>query len=77
MAFLIEKDPHQLCFAFSFDLMKKFELCFSFPDDEHHYLIPELLNIQEPTQAAGIDPDKSLNFVYKYDVLPEGLLPDS
>jgi len=28
---------------FLFDLMKKFELCFTFPDDDTHYLIPELL----------------------------------
>ena len=33
---------------FLLDLMKKFDLCLSFPDDDTHYLIPELLDKQEP-----------------------------
>jgi internalin A len=35
-----------------FDLMKKFELCFTFPDDDTPYLIPELLDKQEPQETA-------------------------
>jgi internalin A len=38
--------------TFVLDLMKKFELCFTFPDEDTHYLIPELLDIQEPEAAA-------------------------
>ncbi len=60
--------------CFLFDLMKKFELCFTFPDDESHYLVPELLDIQEPEDAANFNSDECLNFLYQYDVLPEGLL---
>lgn len=60
---------------FLFDLMKKFELCFSFPDDDVHYLIPELLDKQEPPEAAEFKPEECLNFQYHYPVLPEGLLP--
>ncbi len=60
---------------FIFDLMKKFELCFSFPDDDAHYLIPELLDKQEPVETARFNPEASLNFQYHYPVLPEGLLP--
>jgi internalin A len=60
---------------FIFDLMKKFELCFSFPDDECHYLIPELLDKQEPEAAAAFKPEECLNFQYHYPILPEGLLP--
>ena len=60
---------------FIFDLMKKFDLCFSFPDDDCHYLIPELLHKQEPESAADFKPEKCLNFQYHYTVLPEGLLP--
>lgn len=60
---------------FLFDLMKKFDLCFSFPEDDTHYLIPELLDKQEPNQAASFRPEECLNFQYKYPVLPEGLLP--
>ncbi len=60
---------------FIFDLMKKFELCFSFPDDDSHYLIPELLDKQEPAEAAEFRPEECLNFQYHYPVLTEGLLP--
>jgi internalin A len=60
---------------FLFDLMKKFELCFSFPDEETHYLIPELLDKQESIEAAKFKPEECLNFQYHYPVLPEGLLP--
>jgi internalin A len=60
---------------FILNLMKKFELCFSFPDDETHYLIPELLDKQEPLEAAAFTPEICLYFQYHYPVLPEGLLP--
>ena len=60
---------------FLFDLMKKFQLCFTFPDDDSHYLIPELLDKQEPVEAAAFRPAECLNFEYRYPVLPEGLLP--
>ena len=61
--------------AFLLDLMKKFELCFSFPDKNDWYLIPELLPKQEPNEARAFDPKLCLNFQYHYPVLPEGLLP--
>jgi internalin A len=60
---------------FLFDLMKKFELCFSFPEDDTHYLLPDLLDKEEPTQTEAFDPAVCLNFQYHYQVLPEGLLP--
>jgi internalin A len=60
---------------FILDLMKQFELCFSFPDDETHYLVPELLDKQEPLEAAVFTPETCLHFQYHYPVLPEGLLP--
>jgi internalin A len=60
---------------FLLDLMKKFELCFTFPDDDAHYLIPELLDKQEAVEAAQFKPGECLNFEYRYPVLPEGLLP--
>jgi internalin A len=60
---------------FLFDLMKKFELCFSFPEDDCHYLIPELLDKQEPAAASAFRPRDCLNFEYHYPILPEGLLP--
>lgn len=60
---------------FILDLMKRFDLCFSFPDDDTHYLVPELLDKQEPPDTAGFEPAECLNFQYYYPVLPEGLLP--
>jgi len=60
---------------FLMDLMKKFELCFSFPDDDCHFLIPELLDKEEPGEVSSFRPNECLNFQYHYPVLPEGLLP--
>lgn len=61
--------------GFLLDLMKKFELCFDLEGSEGVYLIPELLDKQEPEEVRGFDPVKCLNFQYHYPVLPEGLLP--
>jgi internalin A len=55
--------PARMC-PFLFDLMKKFELCFTFPDDDTHYLIPELLDKQEPPETAQFTPEDCLNFQY-------------
>ncbi|MFL6254401.1 MAG: COR domain-containing protein [Pyrinomonadaceae bacterium] len=60
---------------FVLDLMKRFELCFSFPGDDTHHLVPELLDKQEPPDTAQFDPAECLNFQYHYPILPEGLLP--
>ena len=60
---------------FLLELMRKFELCIRFPEDDDRYLIPELLDKQEP---ANLDPASSegLSFEYHYStLLPEGLLP--
>jgi len=72
---LDEKNYPATMRRFIFDLMKKFDLCFSFPDDDTHYLIAELLDKQEPAEAAEFQPEACLNFQYHYSVLPEGLLP--
>jgi internalin A len=60
---------------FLMDLMKKFELCFTFPDDDCHFLVPELLDKQEPLEGSSFKPLECLNFQYHYPVLHEGLLP--
>jgi internalin A len=61
--------------GFLLDLMRRFELCFPFPGDYSRYLVPELLDKQEPAEAAEFDPAACLNFQYHYPVVPEGLLP--
>jgi internalin A len=66
--------PTHMC-RFIFDLMKKFDLCFSYPGDECHYLIPELLPKNEPGEVSEFNLGECLNFQYQYPVLPEGLLP--
>src|SRR3989304_7311797 len=60
---------------FLFELMRKFDLCFPYPEDDTRYLIPELLDKQEPEDSNQFNPKESLNFQYHYSVLPEGLLP--
>jgi internalin A len=61
--------------SFLFELMRKFELCVRFPDDEGRYLIPQLLDKQQPPEAEIFVPTECLNFQYHYASLPEGLLP--
>ena len=58
------------------ELMRRFELWFSFPDDAEHYLIPQLLEKQTPEAAGDFDRSATLEFEYTYPVMmPEGLLP--
>lgn len=70
-----EKEYPQSMHRFIVDLMKKFELCFSYQDDDCSYLVPELLDKQEPEETASFRPADCLNFEYHYPILPEGLLP--
>jgi internalin A len=61
--------------AYLFELMRKFELCVRFPEEEGRYLIPQLLDKQQPPEADNFDPTECLNFQYYYPTLPKGLLP--
>ncbi|MFM9961929.1 MAG: COR domain-containing protein [Planctomycetaceae bacterium] len=82
----VEKYPPAM-HPFLIHLMEKFELCFSFEEPprsgiapQHRllaakYLIPELLDPQQPDAAKEFDQAKCLNFHYLYPVLPPGLLP--
>jgi internalin A len=60
--------------AFLVDLMRKFELCFQFQDGSERYLVPELLDKQQASDADHFIPEQSLGFEYHYPILPEGLL---
>ena len=60
--------------GFLLELMRKFELCFRFADDDNRFLIPDLLDKQQPPEAAEFDLADCLNFRYAYPILPEGLL---
>lgn len=71
-------DPIQYPTAMSrfiLDLMRKFDLCFNFPEDNLHYLIPELLDKQEPDSIEPFKMEECVNFQYHYPILTEGLLP--
>jgi internalin A len=61
--------------AFLLELMRKFSLCFAFPDNVDRYLVPELLSKEEPEAVNGFPMSDSLSFEYQYGVLPEGLIP--
>ncbi len=62
--------------AFLMQLMRKFDLCFEFPDKPDHYLIPNLLTKERPKAFEEFDPKTCLNFQYQYPAaLPEGLIP--
>ena len=60
---------------FLLEIMRKFSLCFAFPDQVDRYLIPELLGKEEPAETAQFPPSDCLNFEYHFGILPEGLIP--
>jgi internalin A len=75
---LDKKDYPVKMHQFLLDLMRKFELCFRFPEANNHddqYLIPELLEKNEAVEAEEFKPEGCLNFQYHYPIIPEGLLP--
>ena len=52
-------------------MMRKFELCFEFPDTHGQtLLVPELLSPNEP--FLNWTTEGALNFEYQYEVLPPG-----
>ncbi len=55
---------------FIIDMMQRFELCFPIPDTKN-YLIPELLQNEEPD--LNWNKTDSLRFQYHYDVLPHSV----
>ena len=61
--------------TFLLELMRKFSLCFPFPDATDRYLVPELLGKEEPKEAGDFPAGDCLNFEYEYGILPEGMIP--
>jgi len=61
---------------FLIGLMRKFELCFRFPDPKDDlYLIPQLLGKEQPPLGDEYARGACLNFEYTYVIWPEGLIP--
>ena len=59
--------------SFLLSLMEKFELCIRLEDES--YLVPELLNLQQPEDAEQFESTNCLSFHYLYPILPIGILP--
>jgi internalin A len=60
---------------FLLGLMRRFELCFRFPDPkDDRYLIPQLLGKEQPVISSHFS-SGSLRFMYSYPIWPEGLIP--
>jgi internalin A len=60
---------------FLLDLMRKFDLCFAYPDASATWLVPELLPKQQPDEVAALCAPGELLFEYGYPIVPEGLIP--
>ncbi|UCH98245.1 MAG: leucine-rich repeat domain-containing protein [Candidatus Aminicenantes bacterium] len=58
-------------YRFIIDLMQKFELCYEI--DSETILIPDLLEIQEP--SFDFDYAPALKFLIQYDFLPRSIMP--
>ncbi len=61
-------------YDFLLDTMCQFELCFRLDENGERYLIPELLNKQQPEATKTFDPIDCLIFEYRYLIMPQGLL---
>jgi internalin A len=58
------------------NLMRRFEVCFEYPEDpQGRYLVPQLLGKEQSAMCGEFDTRECLNFQYRYRSLPEGLLP--
>jgi internalin A len=60
---------------FILGLMDQFEVSFPLGDNQKRSLIPQLLDDQQPDEARQFKATECLNFGYKYEIVPEGLLP--
>ena len=60
---------------FILGLMDQFEVSFPLGDSQKRSLIPQLLDDQQPDEARQFKATECLNFGYKYEIVPEGLLP--
>jgi internalin A len=54
--------------------MEKFELCYEFYDHPGQFLVPEFLGKEQPDLSA-FEAVEALRFEYRYNILPEGLVP--
>lgn len=59
--------------GFLMRLMQRFELCFQLSPDR--FLLPDLLEENQPDDVGEFKPENCLNFEYNYSVLPNGLIP--
>ncbi|MBD2075537.1 leucine-rich repeat domain-containing protein [Phormidium sp. FACHB-592] len=53
-------------------LMMRFKLCYEIRDQPHHYISPQLLDIEQP--SYNWDTCDNLILRYKYDFMPKGIL---
>jgi small GTP-binding protein len=67
-----EKYPRER-WGFIIEMMRRFHLCFELQDQPGRFLIPELLNPNEP--FLNWNEAESLRFRFGYDQLPHGLIP--
>ena len=79
----IMQDPHHLTkdvfprnkYAFLLGMMKQFELCYEIRQKQGHYIIPELLDIEQKAISFA-ETQKQLRLVLSYpDFLPNSILP--
>jgi len=69
-----ERWPKAKHLNYLLDLMQKFELCFDLEEESNTVLVPELLRDETPL-LSDWDAANCVVFLYKYLVLPHGVLP--
>lgn len=62
--------------AFLIDLMRRFSMCIEYDASSERYLIPDLLPKNTPMAVLDMfRPDSCINLEFRYELLPEGLIP--
>ncbi|MGK7912289.1 MAG: COR domain-containing protein [Synechococcus sp.] len=63
-------------YGFLLELMRKFELAFRIDESETRYLVTDLLDKQQPSEAETFNLEACLNFQFQYPtILPAGIIP--
>ncbi len=74
-ALLRKKKYGKQAVTFLVELMERFELGFALNEERTRFRIPQALEDKQPNEASTFSAERCLRFAYKYEIVPDGLLP--
>lgn len=70
----IPEEPEHMV-QYLLGLMRRFELCYPYNEDDNAWLVPELLPPHAPDLGPEWKAGESTRLRYRYSVLPQGIMP--